>query len=95
MSAANLQPNESAIKTNYSGDSPQTLNPTTRSKTPYIRLNLTMLEERYNFINWRFLFGLMEASSSQGKENDKRLVVNTTYRIGIVLLFALFSRTLT
>lgn len=89
VNASNLQPTEpnlnsnlngnlqssAAIKTNYSSDSsPQPLNQA-RSKTAYIRLNLTVLEEKYNFINWRFLFGLME-SSAQRKKGDKKLAVS-------------------
>ena len=91
MNAASLQPTESnlnnlngdlnsnlpssaAIKTNYSSETPSALNQA-RSKTAYIRLNLTVLEEKYNFINWRFLFALME-TSGQRKEDDKRLVVS-------------------
>ena len=104
MNAANLQPTEpnlngnlngnlpssAAIKTNYSSDSPPALNQA-RSKTAYIRLNLTVLEDKYNFINWRFLFALMEASA-QRREDDKKLTVGRLCSFRTTFQIAYLSR---
>lgn len=86
--SSNLNSNlQATSKTNYStSDSvPPVLNQQQRSKTTYIRLNLTTLETKYNFINWRFLFDQMELSS-QRKINEL-LLENTDYLEQIELLF--------
>lgn len=82
---------QSSIKTNYSSDPlPSSLDRQQRSKTNYIRLNLTVLEDKYNFINWRYLFSLME-TSVQHKEGDREinelLLESTDYLEQIELLF--------
>ena len=57
-----------------------------RSKTNYMKLNLTTLEDRFGFINWRFLFNLMQLNSEQAKI-DELLLENTDYLQQIELLF--------
>lgn len=82
----NLQSTNAQTKTNYTGDSSEStkLNNSQRSKINYVRLNLTMLESKYGFINWRFLFSQMEQSS---RKIDEILLENTDYLEQIELLF--------
>lgn len=80
----NLNANSKAIKTNYSSDTVSSvLNQ--RPKTAYIRLNLTTLESRFDFIDWKFLFSLMEESSK--RKINELLLETTDYLEQIELLF--------